>query len=346
MTDRRLQVFSFVMRDIRSEAGAPRSLDGILSEIAAQDSGPTPSGEDRKSAPIPVGQEIGSEEAPSGRSSPRQPDMQDPRPHNQEFANGRFDLEAYVKDAPQIRIALLTINQFQYLQGLGEIGWSTDFGVSAIDNQHVLYAFSENDHSMNALARLITIDKSKDDDSDDGDVTPTGNNNAVPLPIDEGNAHVPAGNNEDNVIETSSDSGDEGTDPQDDRTPEQDATIEGLAIQVPNLNPEPIAPVNDIPDNFRVRYAYLQFSRLYGLALSCIRVAMLLAAGGVLGAFGLWVALAYGISLYSFFEHLWLFSLSFLGREVVLWAFHLTIRKLMKTLTARARRAIGMLRAE
>ncbi|KAF6744215.1 hypothetical protein DFP72DRAFT_1078921 [Ephemerocybe angulata] len=229
----------------------------------------------------------------------------------------RFDLESYVRDLPRIGIALLSIGQYNHLRALGDLGWATDARVSLIDSQQVIFVFSETDDSMSALTALVAITDPSDDDDDAATPTrplsPSSNDGVIGVPVEEPDLNNVGGTGDDRNVRVLC-SGSEGG-----KDLNLDVPIKAFASPQ-NLN------------GVRIRRATL--------VLTCIRFITLLAVAAWLGAFGLWMFLAYDLlpNLYVAIEQIWLLTLGFLGREVILWALHFAVRKAMKVAASFIRR--------
>ncbi|KAF6760736.1 hypothetical protein DFP72DRAFT_843025 [Ephemerocybe angulata] len=218
----------------------------------------------------------------------------------------RFDLEAYLDDSPQVRLAIITADQLSNLLALEEtIGWSIDYRASPVDARQFIFVFGEDDGSLEVVASHMAISERSDDEDGSGTPTPT---------------HPSSKNNY--------------TSPENNRR-EAPATADGVVGHITTADANPRAPI------------ITNLERLKSHAVGGMRLLILLGAGGALGAFGLWVLLAYDVipNLSIFLEHLCLFSLGFLVREAVLWALHFAIRKTAKLAATWVFHTVGRLTA-
>ncbi|KAF6744214.1 hypothetical protein DFP72DRAFT_857811 [Ephemerocybe angulata] len=198
-----------------------------------------------------------------------------------------FDLEAYIGDSPQIRLAIIKFERLDELFAIPvrDIRWSIDFQDSPVHEGEVILAFSEDQTSLEAFSSLIA--RLGNANQEDAAAAPS--SFGISQSDGEVTAVVPAANI--------------------DQCP---AAIIDQAV--PNEGHATIADPTSMMAPSRP-----------------IRSSILLVAGGVLGAFGLWVILAYDVIPYLClsFEHLGMFSLEFLDRGVMLGVFRFAVRKVV-----------------
>ncbi|KAF6742786.1 hypothetical protein DFP72DRAFT_1081308 [Ephemerocybe angulata] len=250
----------------------------------------------------------------------------------------RFDLETYVKDLPQVRLVLLSIHQLSYLETIGNIGWCTEYRVLPADSQQVIYAFSEDNDSLEAISAYISIAESSDGEGS-GASTPVfslfpTNNHTTGMVIEDGDLPIveTAGRSDgDNDNGATTGSGD-------DSGPfDRDATIGQVRANLSNVDAPEDRTGNPLVNLHEPSHVA---PRLSDLALIYTRLFIPFLVGGAVGGLVSWILLAYDVlpNVYVVLERLWLFSLGFLGREVILWAFHFTVRKVAGLVATFARR--------